>query len=309
MALDMNTKNTLLKIHNEVFSKINKTYVDVFLCGAASDSKFGSLRDGIRDAMKDYKYVRFLYPEDLFIDMLNMNKEHNLLTLEKFLAENSDLICIVCESPGSLVELGAFTNNDQTFDKVIAVIEEKRKKDKSFIMLGPVKLLEKRRKDKVIYYNENDLEKLYNHLLKAFRHSKKSDFTEKKVPKNNSVNTMMGLNNFIPLLLYFFKDMSVDQLTDYIKYVYMELGHSLHDFDTVFNSGLKLLYKEKHLNKYVKDNKSDDLNNKDSKESFYSLTESGFNSTNSLLKNLNISNRTRFYDRIRFEIMENKFYT
>ena len=64
------------------------------------------------------------------MEILNKDKESDLLSLEKFLADNCDIICIICESAGSLVELGAFTNNDATVGKVIAVIEEKRKKIK-----------------------------------------------------------------------------------------------------------------------------------------------------------------------------------
>lgn len=45
--------------------------------------------------------------------MLN-RKKYDLLTLEKFLASNSDIILIVCESPGSFTELGAFVNNSET---------------------------------------------------------------------------------------------------------------------------------------------------------------------------------------------------
>lgn len=41
-------------------------------------------------------------------------KKYDLFTLENFLAENSDLIMIVCESPGSFTELGAFTSNEKT---------------------------------------------------------------------------------------------------------------------------------------------------------------------------------------------------
>lgn len=53
---------------------------------------------------------------------------------------NSHVICIICESAVSLVELEAFTNNNYTVNKVIAAVEKKREKDKSFNMLGPIKL-------------------------------------------------------------------------------------------------------------------------------------------------------------------------
>ena len=69
----------------------------------------------------------------MLIEVLNETKDADLLSYEQFLANNSHMIVIVCESAGSLVELGAFTNNEYTVDKVIASVDKKRTKDKSFI--------------------------------------------------------------------------------------------------------------------------------------------------------------------------------
>lgn len=129
--LDTRTKQTLIKIHDEVFVKINQYYVDVFLCGGAGKSE-EFLRDRIRDKLKVYKNLRIMYPEDLFVEQINKNKDYDLLSLERFLANNCEVICVICESPGSLVELGAFVNNSETFDKVVAVVEEKRKRKKFY---------------------------------------------------------------------------------------------------------------------------------------------------------------------------------
>ncbi|WP_306010452.1 retron St85 family effector protein, partial [Bacillus sp. MMSF_3328] len=196
-------KNTILQIHDEIYFKVNQKYIDVFLCGGASSKKHISVRDKIRDGLSNFENIRILYPEDLFIEMLNKDKDYNLLSLERFLADNCDIICIVCESAGSLVELGAFTNNENTVDKVIALIEEKRKRQKSFIMLGPVKILKKISKERVVFYNEH-LEGINEKLKKAFekkiKHSK-----DIKDGSSKPINTLLGLYYFIPLILYFFK--------------------------------------------------------------------------------------------------------
>lgn len=68
------------------------------------------------------------------------------------------MIVIICESAGSLVELGAFTNNEYTVDKVVAAVDKRRVKDKSFIMLGPIKYLRKRSKFNVVEYGQDDVE-------------------------------------------------------------------------------------------------------------------------------------------------------
>ena len=54
--------------------------------------------------------------------MLNRNKKADLLEYENFLAENADIICVICESMGSAVELGAFVQNPKIRDKMVVVI-------------------------------------------------------------------------------------------------------------------------------------------------------------------------------------------
>lgn len=102
--MDFNIAN---EIYNQIFSKINHGNIDLFLCGGASTKEKKSVRDHIKEKLVDNSNLSILYPEDLFIEMLS-RKKYDLLTLEKFLANNSDVILIVCESPGSFTELGAF---------------------------------------------------------------------------------------------------------------------------------------------------------------------------------------------------------
>lgn len=66
--------------------------------------------------------------------------------------DNSHIIVIICESVGALVELGAFTNNEYTVNKVIAAADKRHIKDKSFIMQEPVKYLKRRDKLNFITY-------------------------------------------------------------------------------------------------------------------------------------------------------------
>lgn len=302
LHMRVSTESTVEKIYLRVFKRINQNYVDVFLCGGASSTHKVSIRDKVREKMKKYNNIRILYPEDLFIEMLKKNRSYDLLSLESFLADNSDFICIVCESAGSLVELGAFTNNQDTVDKVVAVVEEKRKKDESFIMLGPIKLLDKlerKNKKKVVYYNRNNLESLDQELSDIFELSK---FKRKKILKEKSVNnksidTLIGLYYFITLLLYFFKEITSDQLKDYIKNLYKHHNYKVSSLDTLFRSSLKLLQKDKYLEKHIYNSASS-----------YTLTEKGYNEINKLLYNLDIKERTKLYDNIRFDIIRNKYY-
>ena len=149
--------NTIIeKIYKEVFLYIQHSNVDLFLCGGASDKSKISNRDELRKRLEKNKKLSIFYPEDMFMELLS-RKKYDLFTLENFLAENSDLIMIVCESPGSFVELGTFTSNKKTLDKLVVLIQKKYKNDKSFIMQDPVRYIESHNKRNVIYFN-NDLD-------------------------------------------------------------------------------------------------------------------------------------------------------
>lgn len=298
VKIDIETKNTLLKMHNDIYTKINQNTIDVFLCGGTSSTMYTSIRDKIREKMGNYKDIRILYPEDLFIEILNKNKEHDLLSLERFLANNCDIICIVCESDGSLVELGAFTNNDDTVNKVIAVIEEKRKSDKSFIMLGPIKILRKINKTQVVFYNEDDLNELNIKLLKTFRLNKLREIRGEKKVTNKTLNTITGLYYFIPIMLNFFNSLSVDRISESLKFLFRENNYGLDEFDTLFRSSLKLLYKDRYISKNVSDG-----------ELVYLLTEKGYKNVKNVLDSASIYRKTILYDRIRFAIIKKKYYS
>ncbi|MDO8160447.1 hypothetical protein FKQ51_24650 [Bacillus toyonensis] len=295
--IDCETKNTLVNIHNEIYIKINQLTVDVFLCGGTSNAKHISTRDKVRKGMNALKDIRIHYPEDLFQEILNKNKEHDLLSLERFLAKNCDVICIVCESDGSLVELGAFTNNEETVNKVIAVIEEKRKKDKSFLMLGPIKRLKKTNKNQVFFYNPNKVEELNMQLRQAFRKNKIKNIRDKKQSINKTMNTITGLYYFIPIMLYFFNKLSIEIIIDFLKFLFRENNYELDEFDTLFRSSLKLLHKDKYISKSFSEG-----------ELVYLLTEKGFKNVNKILGSVDIKNKTILYDRIRFGIMKREYY-
>lgn len=148
----MKSEEIALRIYKEIFCHTCDTSIDIFLCGGAK-TKSKVNRDAIRRNLEKYGFLfNIFYPEDLFIELLN-KKEYDLLSLEKYLAENSDYIVIVCESMGSAAELGAFVNNVETFSKVIVLQDLKFKNIKSFISEGPIKYLKKKYKNHVLSYN------------------------------------------------------------------------------------------------------------------------------------------------------------
>ena len=127
------------KIYNQVFLHSIDKSIFVFLCGGIGEN---CIRDKVRNELMKQNF-QVLYPEDLFIDIINNDKNKSLLEMEEFLAINSDVICVICESIGSAVELGAFAQNTLTREKLIIAIEKKYIRKRSFIVLGPVRLLKK----------------------------------------------------------------------------------------------------------------------------------------------------------------------
>ena len=114
----MNLLSIYERIFNDVFCKTFSRYFFVFLCGGA-DKK--NIRNKIRSLL-EAKELQVLYPEDLFMDMLNRDKKTDLLEYENLLADNSDVVCIICESMGSAVELGAFIQNSKLEQKMIVAV-------------------------------------------------------------------------------------------------------------------------------------------------------------------------------------------
>lgn len=144
-------------VRDKVFVPINKRKATIFLCGADIKNK------------KTYRYkmaalfgkslkFELLYPEDLFEDLLAGQGTYSLLELENILARSVDAIVLFPESPGSFTELGAFSNNEALAKKMIVLISNKYKSDKSFVNYGPVRLIRKNKSGKVVIFSEVDLE-------------------------------------------------------------------------------------------------------------------------------------------------------
>lgn len=111
----------------------------VFLCGAAYEPDMYNVSNrGVIDRYIKGKTdnIFIVLSEKLWEDSFDSNID--LLTFEDFLAEVSDCIILLVESPGSFCELGAFAYADKLFsDKLILVIDKNYENDKSFIITGP----------------------------------------------------------------------------------------------------------------------------------------------------------------------------
>lgn len=284
------------QIYNSIFKHISNQYVTVFLCGGAYNKKKKSLRDRVKPILEQKtcygRYIKIFYPEDLMNEVIEINKTIDLLQCECVLADNSDCIVIICESAGSLVELGAFVNNKDTYDKVIAGIFEKKKKDRSFINLGPIKHLKKEDIHNVFYYSDDESRTCMN-IVGSIRHY---------ILKNGfkyqlNIENIIGMHFYIQLLLYFFKELSSKDLARMIK----PLINLKNDrFDIVFKSSINLLSKENKIFITKKNN-----NNSRKELQYYSLTHQGFSTIKDMLIRCH---KIHECDKIRLIILYNQYY-
>ncbi|MGV1065401.1 retron St85 family effector protein [Clostridium perfringens] len=272
------------KLYNEVYKKINREYIDVFLCGGVSTNS-ECIRDKVREIM-ERNNIRVLYPEDMFMDILTKNRDKDLLSLEKFLAENSDIICVLPESAGSFVELGAFTNNNETLGKLFVMINRKYEKDKSFIIMGPVKyIINKKGKERIIFYKDNDIDRAVKKIREEFKR-----FIKENGKQDIAINTIIGQYYFIPLLLFFIKRISLRNLYGIITEMYNRNNIDMKQFKLILGASIKLLYKHKLINKHI----------------IYgtiALTDKGNDYIKGILRNLPIKKANKLFDYIRYGII------
>lgn len=294
--MDVKMQECINTIYDSIYCKFKNQYIIVFLCGGASGKNFKSMRDKLKKQLDTpHKYrvpMRVFYPEDLLMDAFNKSKGADLLSYEQFLADNSDVIVIVCESPGSLVELGAFVNNEYTTDKVIALIDKKHSKDQSFIMNGPIKFLNKKGKYNVLPYLPKDERTTFIDTYDKI--ISKTGFSRKASLPNMRLNTIVGLHYFVQLLLYFYKELSSTDLSEMVKWLLEKEKINIEDFDLLFQSSIKLLLLENSIIKSISD-----------KVSLYSLSESGYSSIVGLINKCITSNMC---DKIRIDIMYADYY-
>lgn len=282
------------EIYKEIFCNIKNGNLDLFLCGAASIKDKISYRDSLRKKLETNHKLSILYPEDMFMELLN-RKKYDLLTLEKFLANNSDLIVIVCESPGSFTELGAFVNNNDTLGKVVVLLQTKYKNAKSFIRQGPVEYVRKKNKNNVIYFNNNvdeAAEKVQKYIKARF------GYLYRKGGKGvfKDLNLISGQYHFIILILYFYQKISVKELIQEIKR-YCLTKCSKEECDIIYSSAVKRLFKEGMIKK------------EETKDEYvYTLTDKGYCFVNDFLRYVPFRKRNQIINKIRMKIMYSQYY-
>lgn len=284
----MNMLEIFTSIYDDVFCKTFSQSFFIFLCGGAAQEH---IRNKIRTQL-EISGLQILYPEDLFMDMLNRNKKTDLLEYENLLADNSDAVCIICESMGSAVELGAFIQNETLEQKLTVCINQKYARDKSFIMMGPVKHLQKKNKSAVIIYKDKEPEKLANDLIKIFHHAQRFSLKGNKIQSFNNLSAYIA---FVPMIVYFFKFINRKDLHKTLKELLTTQNTLPSKYNELFNASIKYLIKSGGIVAKYDTNEKDDV---------LSLSKKGYFEVNNLLQLSWGTDKTILHDRIRCVILK-----
>jgi len=143
--------------------RVSNTPHLVFLCGGIT----APLEKGRIRSARDYFYRHVKRHAPLLAERLRLAEKINdwfdqdtfedLLELEGYLADTSDLIILFVESPGSLAELGAFATTESLRVKTLAVLNSIHPPEiRSFISDGPVRRIRRLNETLVRYFKWNE---------------------------------------------------------------------------------------------------------------------------------------------------------
>jgi hypothetical protein len=162
-------------------------------------------------------------------DALSGEHKSDLLTLEDKIADYSDCIIIICESPSAFAELGAFTHSDELVKQVLIINDRKFRSASSFIALGPVAKANKKSSFKPVIYADfrsvlKSVEEIKTRLETIERVNRQrrslasADDFRKSRPKHRAL--------FLADLIHLLSPTRLQEVVDVLRFIY---GHS--DFE------------------------------------------------------------------------------
>lgn len=133
----------------------------VFVCGPGYSSDGIAVRDMARDALQKIPNVKALYGEEIESQSNYKRQSTDLQTLEVRFAHDVDFTLLILESPGSIAELGTFTQLRGIRERMIVLLSGRFYRAESYISRGPLSLLTRLNPNSVIYFDaENETEML-----------------------------------------------------------------------------------------------------------------------------------------------------
>ncbi len=127
----------------------------ILLCGGSLKGK-KFFRPRIYKKLKSLKH-KVIHAEEAMSWQVSRAFKKDLLELERYIAALVSIIPIVCESEGSIAELGAFISDEIIREKLYIIIEDKfysGPDSESFIRWGPIENYEKKNNRKAFSFNK-----------------------------------------------------------------------------------------------------------------------------------------------------------
>lgn len=236
-------------IYNHLYEGFYDDKIHCFLCGS-NDMQF---RNSLKRKLEN-KDIKVIYAENLFEAIVNNESKENHLDLEDILASNVELILIILEGPGALVELGMFSNDSNHIKKLIVLMDKKYKEAESFINYGPIKKI-----------------KMQDEISRVFYYSKKEDGTNEintyqdreisksfKLYKSKQLGTrekhaldIVTMYYFLQIAFFILNPIDINELSILLKYLCREEKIDITDNQIEINmtSAIYWLRKENYITK------------------------------------------------------------
>lgn len=236
-------------IYNQLYEKLYDDKIHCFLCG----SNNMTFRNKLTFKLEN-KDIKAIYAENLFSALVHNQSKENHLDLEDILASNVELILIILEGPGALVELGMFCKDKNHLKKLMVLMDAEYRDQESFINYGPIKKLKELDNiNRVFYYNTEETgEKQLNayqerKLSKSLNIYKDRDLniTEKQVLD------IISMYYFLKVVLFIINPADKAEISNLLKYISTSQKMDIKDEEIELNidSVLYWLQKEDYINK------------------------------------------------------------
>lgn len=244
--------NVLSDIFYSIHSKLSDKIITCFLCGAKTNSDNVTGRDELRKYIDETSSdIKILYAEELFKNLVDIRSKNSLLDLENILAKDSQIVIIFLESPGSFVELGAFSNHEELSKKLLIIMDKQYKRDENFINLGPLKNLKRKNSAKsVMFFEKVDKKVILSDELKEniVGYIRKNNKKEYRTHNPKDLNSIIVMYYFLQIYLLFFEPISFKEILRHIKTLIKE---DIQNIDSIIQSAIHLLKVEKYVNKDI----------------------------------------------------------
>lgn len=137
----------------------------VFVCGPGYGSNQIDLRNLARKSLESIKKVKVVYGEEIEAEYSYKKQSTDLQTLEARFAHDVDFTLLILESPGSLAELGTFTQLPEIRGRLFVLVSSVFYRAESYVARGPLSLLSRNNPNSVIYYEPQNKAEMLSRVL------------------------------------------------------------------------------------------------------------------------------------------------